>query len=117
MPLLCAAAHCNTLQHVGKDSWLRATTVCVATQVNNQPPLMGQVALACDVITDVITGGGDELQALAAATTYFASNGSAGWCYDFNATLFMTGGLVAGYLRPQLCAFDMSSHMCASCVA
>ncbi|WIA22938.1 hypothetical protein OEZ86_009871 [Tetradesmus obliquus] len=52
---------------------------------------MGQVALACDVMTDVITKGGDELQALAAATTYFASNGSAGWCYDFNATLFMTG--------------------------
>jgi hypothetical protein len=52
---------------------------------------MGQVALACNVITDVITNGGDELEALAAATTYFASNGSAAWCYDFNATLFMTG--------------------------
>lgn len=63
----------------------------VYLQVNNQPPLMGQVALACDVITDVVTSGGDELEALAAATTYFASNGSASWCYDFNATLFMTG--------------------------
>jgi hypothetical protein len=56
---------------------------------------MGQVALACDVITDVITAGGDELEALAAATTYFASNGSAGWCYDFNATLLLTGGFCA----------------------
>jgi hypothetical protein len=54
---------------------------------------MGQIALACNVITGVIKNGGDELEALAAATTYFAPNGSAGWCYDFNATLFMTGGL------------------------
>jgi hypothetical protein len=56
---------------------------------------MGQVALACDVITDVITAGGDELAALAAAATYFASNGSAGWCYDFNGTLHLTGAFCA----------------------
>eukprot|EP00882_Tetradesmus_deserticola_P008518 GHRQ01008981.1.p1 GENE.GHRQ01008981.1~~GHRQ01008981.1.p1 ORF type:complete len:479 (+),score=114.98 GHRQ01008981.1:999-2435(+) len=59
-------------------------------QVNNQPALMGQVALACDVITDVTTHGGGELEALAAAATYFASDGSSGWCYDFNTTLPMT---------------------------
>jgi hypothetical protein len=63
----------------------------VCLQVNNQPALMGQVALVCNIITDVVTAGGDELEALAAATTYFASNGSAGWCYDFNGTLHSVG--------------------------
>lgn len=60
-------------------------------QVNNQPSLMGQVALVCDVIIDAVTAGNDELEALASVLTYLASNGSASWCYEFNATYYLTG--------------------------
>lgn len=54
-------------------------------QVNDQPPLLGQVALACDVITTTYDRTQNPLQAIVDASYYFRSNGSANWCYSFNS--------------------------------
>jgi hypothetical protein len=52
-------------------------------QVNNQPPLLGQMALACDVIAKTTQAGGTPLEALAAVHTFFHSDGFDDWCYSW----------------------------------
>jgi hypothetical protein len=64
-------------------------------QVNNQPPLLGQVALACNVITgayDNTLTPHKALQAVADVSYYFRSNGSSNWCYSFNSNYSMIVG-------------------------
>lgn len=55
----------------------------VPTQNNNQPPMLGQMALACDVINNVTSTGGSAMEALAAVEYYFFSDGTAEWCRSY----------------------------------
>jgi hypothetical protein len=52
-------------------------------QVNNQPPTLGEMAIACGVINDATSAGQKPLAAVAAMYSYFSSNGSSNWCYNF----------------------------------
>jgi hypothetical protein len=64
-------------------------------QVNDQPLLLGQVALACDTITkayDNTLSPHKALQAVADVSYYFRSNGSSNWCYSFNSNYSMIVG-------------------------
>lgn len=53
-------------------------------QVNNQPPVLGQMALACDVIHNTTAAGGSALDALAAVSMYFWHNGNSQWCLPYS---------------------------------
>jgi hypothetical protein len=61
-------------------------------QVNDQPPLLGQVALACDVITTSYDKTKSPLQAIVDVSYYFRANGSANWCYSFNSNYTLIVG-------------------------
>lgn len=51
-------------------------------QVNNQPPVLGEMAAACGVINAATKGGGKPLVAVSEMLTFLHSNGT-GWCYNF----------------------------------
>ena len=59
-----------------------ALAVCL-TQVNNQPPVLGQMALACEVVNNATEEGLTPLAAIGALYSFFAHNGSSNWCYRF----------------------------------
>lgn len=84
----------------GGSNWL--TSLCAVTsctpqiavphppQVNNQPSLLGQVALTCNIIQDAVNKQNrTPLEALATVNTYFNSNGSATWCSEFDPTYYL----------------------------
>lgn len=52
-------------------------------QVNNQPPVLGEMAIACSVINNATAAGKQPMEAVAAMWSYFNSNGSSNWCYNF----------------------------------
>jgi hypothetical protein len=52
-------------------------------QVNNQPPVLGEMAIGCGVINNATKAGQKPLEAVAALYSYFSSNGSSNWCYNF----------------------------------
>jgi hypothetical protein len=52
-------------------------------QVNNQPPMLGELALACDVLARARAAGASALAALAAVEAYWARSSSADWCWDW----------------------------------
>jgi len=53
-------------------------------QVNNQPPVLGEMALACEVINNATAAGQSPLEAISSLYTYMGSNGSSSWCYNFS---------------------------------
>lgn len=55
-------------------------------QLNDQPPLLGQAKLACDIITSRFRMESDAVKAVAAAQYYFTANALQDWCYTFNAS-------------------------------
>jgi hypothetical protein len=57
-------------------------------QVNNQPPLLSQMAAACEVIVNATAAGGSPMEAVAAVDRYFYGNAS-GACTSYNATGFL----------------------------
>lgn len=88
-------------------------------QVNDQPPLLGQVALACDVITTTYDRTQNPLQAIVDVSYYFRSNGSANWCYSFNSNYTLIVGDPDASLRAysyQVCTQGSvySSEMAAT---
>lgn len=52
-------------------------------QVNNQPPVLGEMAIACEVVNNATAAGQSPLAAIATLYTYMGSNGSSHWCYNF----------------------------------
>lgn len=69
-------------------------------QVNNQPPLLGQVSLACEVLLNTTAAGGTALEALSAVSRYFRdSYSNAGcWEWDYNPkTTLVPGAGKPGY--------------------
>lgn len=66
---------------------------------NNQPPYLGKIAEFCSVLLDAVGAGKDEVQALAAMTTYMQRNDQQDWClagsYDSAAKADTSPGDVA----------------------
>eukprot|EP00878_Enallax_costatus_P027156 GHUV01029210.1.p1 GENE.GHUV01029210.1~~GHUV01029210.1.p1 ORF type:complete len:380 (+),score=84.69 GHUV01029210.1:552-1691(+) len=72
--------------------------VAGAAQVNNQPKLLGQVSLTCNIIHDAITNNAQTaLEALSTVSAYFDNNGSADWCYEFDPTYYLIDRDLASY--------------------
>lgn len=61
--------------------------------------MLGEMALACDVINNVTAAGGSPLQAIAAVETYFSHDGSADWCYGwrYDPKIEVLGDADTGY--------------------
>jgi hypothetical protein len=50
--------------------------------VNNQPPVLGEMAAACGVVNAATKAGAKPLAAVSEMLTFLSSNGT-GWCYNF----------------------------------
>jgi hypothetical protein len=65
-------------------------------QVNNEPSLLFQVKLLCEVVADNIKLGKTPLQAVAAVNTYFQISNATG-CYSFDPKYILIGTSLASY--------------------
>lgn len=96
----CCLHHtCACLLTACKSAVWFAQLFCLL-QVNNQPPLLGQMALACQVMANTTAAGGSALEALSAAHTYFNSDGYSDWCYSWGfdpKALLVPGSGSCGY--------------------
>uniref|UniRef100_A0A383VGH4 Serine carboxypeptidase S28 n=1 Tax=Tetradesmus obliquus TaxID=3088 RepID=A0A383VGH4_TETOB len=83
-------------------------------QVNNEPSLLHQVELLCELVADSIQQGSTPLEAVAAVNTYFQIANATG-CYKFDPTYILIGTSLASYSY-QCCTqgFVYSSAMPAA---
>ncbi|KAF6255587.1 serine carboxypeptidase S28-domain-containing protein [Scenedesmus sp. NREL 46B-D3] len=83
-------------------------------QVNNEPSLLFQVKLLCEVVADSIQRGKTPLEAVAAVNTYFQIDNATA-CYEFDPKYILIGTSLASYSY-QCCTqgFVYSSSMPAS---
>lgn len=58
----------------------RITAAHATLQVNNQPPVLEQMATACSVVTSTTEAGGSALEALAAVLAFFYRCAVGGCC-------------------------------------
>jgi hypothetical protein len=79
-----------------KTQQLDAVHITTILQVNNEPSLLFQVKLLCEVVAENISQGKTPLEAVAAVNTYFQIK-NASECYEYDPQYILIGTSLASY--------------------